>query len=53
MLSDKAKLYFASNDIFGISPNFINTFYYDKVSVYKTDSSPPYDPYSYLYSPEG
>jgi hypothetical protein len=38
MISDKAKLYFANNNIYGISPNLINTFYFDKVSVYKTDA---------------
>jgi hypothetical protein len=31
----------------------VNTLFYDKVSVYKTDAKPPYDPYSYLYSQEG
>lgn len=53
MISDKAKLFFAKNNVFGVSPNLINTFYYAKVSVYKTDAVAPYDPYSYLYSPEG
>lgn len=50
MISDRAKLFFAKNDIYGVSPNLINTFFFDKVSVYKTDALPPYDPYSYLYS---
>jgi hypothetical protein len=50
MISDKPKLFFAENKILGVSPNYINTFYFDRVSVFKTVSSPPYDPYSYLYS---
>jgi hypothetical protein len=50
MISDQAKLYFATNQIYGVSPNFLNTFYSKIISVDKTDSSPPYDPYSYLYS---
>jgi hypothetical protein len=50
MISDRAKLFFAKNDIYGVSPNLINTFFYDRVSVYKTEAVTPYDPYSYLYS---
>ena len=53
MISDRAKLFFAKNDIIGVSPNLINTFFYDKVSVFKTDATAPFDPYSYLYSEPG
>lgn len=53
LVSDKARLFFRSNNIRAVSPNFINTFFYDKVSYVKSDASPPYDPYSYLYSENG
>jgi len=33
MVSDSAKLYFADNKIYGVSPNFLNTFYYKTISV--------------------
>jgi len=53
MVSDKAKLFFATNNIYAISPNLVNTFFFDRVSVFKTDAEYPYDPYSYLYSEKG
>lgn len=36
MTSDRAKLYFGKNGIYGVSPNFINSFFYERVSVYST-----------------
>lgn len=53
MVSDKARLYFQPVKIRAVSPNLINTFFYEKVSYTKSDLVAPYDPYSYLYSPEG
>lgn len=53
MVSDKARLYFEPVNIRAVSPNLINTFFYEKVSYVKSDIVAPYDPYSFLYSPEG
>ena len=36
LISDKAKLFFVENRIYAVSPNLINTFFYEKVSVVKT-----------------
>lgn len=51
LMSDKARLNFQNCHIRGVSPNLINTFFYEKVSYYKSYAPAPYDPYSYLYSP--
>lgn len=53
MVSDKAKLFFAFNQIYAVSPNLANVLYYNQVSVFQTQATEPYDPYSYLYSPNG
>ena len=53
MISDKARLFFLKNKIRAISPNFINTFFFDKVSYVKSEAKSPYDPYSNLYSENG
>lgn len=51
MVSDKARLFFYhSAQIYAVSPNFINPFFYDKVSYIKSEAVTPYDPYSYLYA---
>ena len=34
MISDEAKLYFAENQIFGVSPNIMNTWYSNEVFFY-------------------
>ncbi len=52
-ISDKARLFFTTDRIYGVSPNLINTFFYEKVSYLKSDAVPPYDPYSYLYADNG
>jgi hypothetical protein len=46
-------VYFDPGYIKAVSPNFINTFFYEKVSYVKSEAVTPYDPYSYLYSPNG
>ena len=53
MISDNAKMFFVDNRIYAVSPNLINTFFYEKVSVLKTQAVAPYDPYSFLYSDTG
>lgn len=53
MISDEAKLYFANNKIYGVSPNILNTWYAPQVSLDRTESKTPYDPYSYLYTLKG
>jgi hypothetical protein len=53
LVSDKARIEFLDNRIYAVSPNLINTFFYEKVTVVKTDAKPPYDPYSLLYSDTG
>ena len=53
LVSDKARLFFKTTTVRAVSPNLINTFFYDKVSYLKTEAPSPYDPYSYLYSEEG
>ena len=50
LVSDKARLYFKTATIRAVSPNLINTFFYEKVSYYRSEATTPYDPYSYLYS---
>jgi hypothetical protein len=53
LISDNAKMFFVDNRIYAVSPNLINTFFYEKVSVVKTEAATPYDPYSLLYSDTG
>jgi hypothetical protein len=53
LVSDKAKLYFAWNEIQGVSPNYVSSFFYDNFEPYKTEAVFPYDPYSYLYTEKG
>ena len=45
MASDKARLYFEPATVRAVSPNLINTFFYEKVSYVKSDLVEPYDPY--------
>jgi len=46
-------MFFVDNRIYAVSPNLINTFFYEKVSVLKSEAVTPYDPYSFLYSDQG
>lgn len=43
MVSDRARLYFAENQIFGVSPNILNTWYADKVPIILISDHPRKD----------
>lgn len=51
--SDKARLYFSSNRMYGVSPNYLEVINPDSLPIVQTYCDDQNDPYSYLYSPNG
>ena len=51
--SDKARQFFLNNDIYGVSPNFLKTLYFQNFEVSQTVSTNGLDPIEYLYTEQG
>lgn len=56
MYSDKAKLYFKNLRLYGVDPNFLKVmanYNQNNLPIAKSNAYEPYDPYEFLYTPEG
>lgn len=51
--SDKARIFFTSMNVFGVSPNFAKVLPKYSLPIVKTFAESPYDPYEFLYTPRG
>ena len=53
LFSDLAKIYFKDMDVYGVTPNFLKVMPNREISILKSYAYEPYDPYEFLYTPEG
>lgn len=51
--SDRARQFFLSDDIVGVSPNLLKTVYFQNFDVPSTLSKQGLDPFEYLYTKDG
>lgn len=53
LMSDKAKVYWREMAVYGVSPNYFKVLPARDISIVKSYAFEPYDPFEFLYTPEG